>query len=39
MLYPGYDPILSGDVTVEGLYHYIKLHFEEHAGQIRKILS
>lgn len=39
MLYPGYDPILSGDVTVERLYRYIKLHFEEHAGQIRKILG
>jgi hypothetical protein len=39
MLYPGYDPIFSGDVTVERLYRYIKLHFEEHAGQIRKILG
>jgi hypothetical protein len=39
MFYPGYDPILAGDVTVERLFHYIKLHFEEHAGQIRKILG
>ena len=39
MLYPGYDPILAGDVTVERLYHYIKLHFEEHASQIRKSLG
>ncbi|HJS18807.1 MAG TPA: DinB family protein [Anaerolineales bacterium] len=37
--YPGYDPILSGDVTVERLYRYIKLHFEMHAGQIRKKLG
>ena len=34
--YPGYDPILSGDVTVERLYRYMKLHFESHAGQIRE---
>lgn len=34
--YPGYDPILSGVVTVERLYRYIKLHFEAHATQIRK---
>jgi hypothetical protein len=39
VMYPGYDPILSGDITVERLYRYIKLHFEEHAGQIRKKLG
>ena len=39
VLYPGYDPILSGEVTVERLYRYIKLHFEEHAGQIRERLG
>lgn len=37
--YPGYDPLLSGDVTVERLYRYIKLHFEHHAGQIRERLD
>ena len=36
--YPGYDPILSGTVTVESLYRYIKLHFEAHARQIRERL-
>jgi hypothetical protein len=36
--YPGYDPLLSGVVTVERLFRYIKLHFEVHAGQIRERL-
>ena len=34
--YPGYDPLLSGEVTVERLFRYIKLHFEIHARQIRE---
>lgn len=37
--YPGYDPLLSGVVTVEKLYRYINFHFEAHAGQIRERLS
>jgi hypothetical protein len=37
--YPGYDPLLSGEVTVERLYRYIKLHFEAHAGQIRERIA
>jgi hypothetical protein len=37
--YPGYDPILSGEVTVEKLYRYMKLHFEAHAVQIRERLD
>lgn len=37
--YPGYDPILSGEVTVERLYRYMKLHFEAHAAQIRESLN
>jgi hypothetical protein len=37
--YPGYDPLLSGNVTVERLYRYMKLHFETHAGQIRERLD
>ena len=37
--YPGYDPQLSGVVTVERLFHYIKLHFDSHAGQIRERLG
>lgn len=37
--YPGYDPMLSGVVTVERLYRYIKLHFDVHAEQIRERLD
>jgi hypothetical protein len=37
--YPDYDPLLSGEVTIERLFHYIKLHFEVHAGQIRESLD
>ena len=37
--YPGYDPMLSGNVTVERLYRYIKLHFEAHERQIRERLA
>jgi len=33
--YPNWDPILSGEVTLERLFHYVKLHFEAHAKQIR----
>ena len=33
------EPDLSGDVTVERLYRYIKQHFEAHAEQIRKKLG
>lgn len=35
--YPDWDPLLSGEVTLERLFHYIKLHFEAHAKQIRLI--
>jgi hypothetical protein len=37
--YPEFDPLLSGVVTVERLYRYMKLHFEVHAGQIRERLG
>lgn len=33
--YPGWDPLLSGEVTVERLFHYVKDHFELHAAQIQ----
>lgn len=39
MEYPGYDPLLGGEVTLERLFRYIKLHFEAHAVQIRKRLA
>ena len=37
--YPGYDPQLSGVVTVERLFRYIRLHFDSHAAQIRERLG
>ena len=37
--YPDWDPLLSGEVTLEQLFHYIKAHFDGHAAQIRKVLS
>jgi len=35
--YPDWDPLLSGEVTVERLFRYIKVHFESHAAQIRDL--
>jgi hypothetical protein len=35
--YPGYDSMLAGDVTVERLFRYIRMHFESHEQQIREI--
>jgi hypothetical protein len=37
--YPDWDPLLSGEVTLERLFHYIKTHFDLHAGQIRRIVD
>lgn len=37
--YPGWDPLLSGEVTVERLFHYVKAHFDSHADQIRRIVD
>lgn len=33
--YPDWDPNLSGDVTVERLFHYVRDHFEAHAAELR----
>ena len=38
MSYPVRDPLLGRYVTVERLFHYIKLHFDHHAGEIRRAL-
>lgn len=35
--YPDWDSLLSGEVTLERLFHYNKLHFDVHAVQIRLI--
>lgn len=36
--YPGWDPLLAGEVTLAGLFHYVRAHFESHATQIRERL-
>ena len=33
--YPDWDPRLTGEVTLERLFRYLKLHFEHHAAEIR----
>lgn len=35
MDYPDWDPLLSGHVTLEKLFHYPAQHFESHAEQLR----
>lgn len=37
--YPLWDPLLTGDVTVEYLFSYIKRHFDSHAAQIQKAIQ
>jgi hypothetical protein len=36
-IYPGWDPLLSGEVTLAKLFHYVKAHFEFHKQQMRDI--
>jgi hypothetical protein len=37
--YPDWDPLLSGFVTLERLFHYIKRHFDSHEKDIRQALG
>lgn len=37
--YPDIDPMLSGYVTMETLFHYIKRHFDAHEKDIRLALG
>jgi hypothetical protein len=37
--YPDWDPMLSGYVTLEVLFHYIKRHFDSHEKDIRHALD
>jgi hypothetical protein len=37
--YPDWDPLLGGHVTLERFFHYIMLHFESHASDIRQALG
>jgi len=36
LYYPLWDPLLTGNVSVEYLFGYIKRHFDSHAAQIEK---
>lgn len=37
--YPDWDPMLSGEITLEDLIHYIKRHFEAHKAQLTAVLE
>lgn len=37
-VYPGWDPLLCGEVTLVQLFHYVKAHFEVHEEQIRDLI-
>jgi hypothetical protein len=39
MDYPDWDPLLSGHVTLERLFHYPALHFQAHAVEVRQGLG
>ena len=36
--YPDWDPMLSGVVTLEDLFHYVKRHFEAHEAEIEGLI-
>jgi hypothetical protein len=36
LYYPDWDPLLSGEVTLERLFHYVKAHFDSHAEQLKR---
>lgn len=37
--YPGWDPLLAGEVTLEQLFHYVKNHFEVHRAEIGRVVG
>lgn len=37
--YPGWDPQLSGFVTIERLFHYVADHFAAHAAEILRAIQ
>lgn len=37
--YPLWDPLLTGEVTVEYLFGYIKRHFDSHAAQVENVIQ
>jgi hypothetical protein len=38
-VYPDWDPLLTGEVTLEKLFHYVKAHFDSHAQQLTLIIG
>lgn len=38
-VYPGWDPLLSGRVTLADLFHYVARHFDHHAAEIRAAIA
>ena len=39
MSYPGWDPLLSGFVSLETLFHYPARHFQAHAAEIEEAVT
>jgi hypothetical protein len=39
LIYPDWDPLLSGEVTLERLFRYVKVHFDSHSEEIRKRIN
>ncbi len=39
MSYPGWDPMLSGFVSLETLFHYPARHFQAHAAEIEEAVT
>ena len=37
--YPDIDPLLTGEVTLEYLFGYVRRHFDSHATQIQTALQ
>lgn len=37
-IYPDWDPLLAGEVTLERLFHYMKDHFDAHASEIEQLI-
>lgn len=39
LFYPDWDPLLSGEVTLEKLFHYVRAHFVAHAEQLWRVVK
>jgi hypothetical protein len=38
-IYPDWEPLLAGEITLERLFHYIKEHFQIHAQDLEQIVA